>query len=700
MIFTTIAAIGGISLSSAIAKKRKASSRRSLVSCLRTNTDIVVHREQVQKATPRQPLSAVLRQLLPSASIGSKENLNHLLTLSSATLLINVVSIILLSPLAWLTVPFLLYLAINNVIYAIHNIRQKRIGSGMVDILSTLGPLLTGNFFAAALTFALYFFSRKLLLKTEDDSLASLVDVFGETPKTVWVESENLEVEVSFDSVRVGDIVVVHPGEMIPIDGQIIEGHGCVDQRALTGESQPVEKDVGDAVMASTMLLEGRLRIQVEKAGAETTAAQVGNILKNTVDFKSTVLSRSEKIVDKGAIPTLAFSALALPILGVGGAVAALYASFGYHMRIAGPLGVLNFLRLASENGILIKDGRCLELLRDVDTFVFDKTGTLTEDVPTVGQVYTCNTMAEQTLLAYAAAAEDKQAHPIAHAIRQEASNRGLTFPAITDSKVEMGYGLTVRIEHQWVYVGSARFMEKENIAIPTEILVAQEQCHMNGYSLIYVAVDGQLCGAIELHPTIRPEARTLVDGLLAQGKAVYILSGDHEQPTQKLAQTLGIEHYFAGVLPQNKADVIEQLQAEGKSVCFVGDGINDAIALKKANVSISLAGASTAATDSAGVILMDGTLNKLMTLLDIAHQLDKNLRRGTLMTVIPGILCVAGVFFFNLGAAGAIIWYNLALGGSVANALLPGRTSRQKLGKRTANKTNLLTVEDRAVQV
>ncbi len=448
---------------------------------------------------------------------------------------------------------------------------------------------------------------------------------------------------------------------------------------AHAGESQPVDKEIGDDVFASTILLSGKVGIQVEKAGSETVAAQIGDILTRTADFKSQVLSRSEKIVNQGAGPTLALSALTLPILGPQSAVAMLFASFGYHMRIAGPLGVLNFLRIASENGILIKDGRSIELLSGIDTFVFDKTGTLTEEIPTVGTLYTCNDLAEDELLTIAAAAEYKQAHPIAQAIRQEAKKRGLTLPAIHDAKVEVGYGLKVRLTtwleqptDKLIRVGSARFMETEGIAIPNDIKQAEERCHAEGYSLVYVAIDEQLGGAIELHPTIRPEAQEIVRELQARNISIYIISGDHKKPTKKLAQALGIEHYFAEVLPQDKASLIEQLQKEGKSVCFVGDGINDSIALKQANVSISLRGASTIATDTAGIILMDGSLKQLISLLDIAQNLDANLSRGTIMTIVPGIICVGGVLFLHLGVVSAIIWYNIALWASVSNALLP----------------------------
>ena len=312
-------------------------------------------------------------------------------------------------PLAWMSVPALLYLTgfITKKFFQVE-LKEGRIGVGLIDVLTTVGPIATGHFFATSLSLSFYFFSRKLLIKTEDHSRKSLINVFGEKPSFVWIDSNGTEIEMPFETIQIGDVVIVHAGQSIPVDGNINRGHASIDERALTGESQPVEKGVGDPVLASTVVLEGKIYVNVEKAGQDTVAAQIGEILNQTADFKSQVLARSEKMVNQGAAPTLAIAALTLPFLGTQSALAVLFASFGYHMRIAGPLSVLNFLGIASENGILIKDGRSIELLSDVDTFVFDKTGTLTEEVPTIGKLYTCHGYSENKLLTVAAAAEYK----------------------------------------------------------------------------------------------------------------------------------------------------------------------------------------------------------------------------------------------------------------------------------------------------
>ncbi len=624
----------------------------------------------------------------------AEKKANRELMYSSVALMLTTGGALFYAPLNLLSVPIILMTLKQYVVRAYRGVfHEKKVGVAVIDLLGNAGPLLTGHFFVAALAVHLSNLSRKLLIKTEDHSHNSLTNVFGQQPRFVWVQQGEgqVEVQIPFDTLRVDDIVVVQAGQSIPIDGTITSGIGQIDQRALTGESQPVEKAVGESVFASTLLLSGRIGIQVEKTGASTVAAQIGDILNSTADFKSQVQSRGNKIVDQGALPTVLLSMLALPLFGPESALAMFFAAFGYHMRHAAPIAVLNYLGMASQNGVLIKDGRSLELLSEVDTFVFDKTGTLTEEVPTVGQIYCSNGYVERDLLTYAAAAEHKQTHPIAQAILNEARRQELPLLTINEAEVKLGYGLKVMVQarldekSKLIRVGSRRFMEMEGIAMVPDYQEIQETCYEEGHSLVYVAIGNQLGGAIELRPTIRSEAKEIIHQLKKRNMSMVIISGDHEKPTKKLAQELGIERYFAEVLPQDKASLVKQLQQgpkgrngetpvqqSQKSVCFIGDGINDSIALKTANVSISLRGASTAATDSASIILMDATLNQLIPLLDMANSLDANLKRGTILTILPGLICVGGVFFFHFSLLSGVLLYYGGLAASISNAMLP----------------------------
>jgi heavy metal translocating P-type ATPase len=581
-----------------------------------------------------------------------------------------------------LSIPAIIYIQIPFILRGSDELFKKRkIGAATLDAIICIVMTALQYFFAIAFFSILYYISRKILLKTEDSSRQSLIDIWGETPRFVWIIQRDVEIEIPFDKLQVGDVIVVNAGETIPIDGIIEKGIGSVDQHILTGEAQPTEKIIGDSVFASTVLLSGRLHIKVNKAGTETIAAKIKHILNNTTDYKSSLQARGEQMTEQAALPTLLLSGITLAALGAPSAVTILLSSFGGQMRVVAPISVLNFLKMASEQSILIKDGRALEALNNVDTIVFDKTGTLTQEQPFVQSIQTCFEYSENDILRYAAAAEYKQKHPIALAILQEAQTRHLELPMIDEASYEVGYGLKVRLDDKLIRVGSIRFMTLENILIPSSIQTLQTKSQEQGASLVYVAVNEQLSGAIELRSTIRKEAKQVIQNLQQRGMNIVIISGDHEKPTQQLAQDLGIEQYFAETLPEHKAELIEQLQKEGKSVCFVGDGINDSIALKKANVSISLRGASTIATDTAQVILMDESLKQLPLLFDLANRLDKNLRNSFMIAITPGVICVGGVYLFHLGVIMTTVIYNISVGLGVTNAMLP-KFNRKSISK------------------
>ena len=440
----------------------------------------------------------------------------------------------------------------------------------------------------------------------------------------------------------------------------------------LTGESQPSEKMVADEVFAASLVLAGRVQIQVERAGAATIAAQIGEILAQTADFKQVFDSRSQELANRWTLPTLVAAGLALPLHGASGGIAILLSSLGYNLRIVGPLSMLNFLRLAAKQGVLVKDARALELLQTIDTVVFDKTGTLTLEQPQVHQIHTYHGWTDATVLAYAAAAESRQSHPIAHAILAAAQAQALTIPAVVEARYEVGYGIKVNLDDNTVHVGSERFMGMEGIPVPAELTELHSAIHQQGHSLVLVSINHTIAGAIELAPTIRPEAKQLVQELHAQEKAIYIISGDREEPTRHLAEALGIEAYFANTLPERKADLLKELQASGKKVCFVGDGINDAIALKQADVSISLRGASTIATDTAQIVLMDGSLDLVAHLFDLTAAYEENMRMNQFTSMAPGLFVISGVFFLNFGVITSIMLYNLGLVAGVTNAMTP----------------------------
>ena len=593
-------------------------------------------------------------------------------------------------PLAIWSLAGILYVALPWFKTAFDELRHDRVIS--IDTLSviTISICLFKEYYVLTLfSTLLYVGSKKLLIKIKDDSQKSIIDVFRLHPRTVWLLKSGVEVEMPFEQLEVGDIVVVHTGETIPIDGTIREGMASIDQHVLTGEAQLVEKGPSEAVFASTVVLAGQIYIEVEKTGEETTVAQIGQILNQTASYQTNLQLRAKTMTDKTVLPTLIVGAFCLPVVGAVTTAALLNTHFGYRMLVTAPIGILTFLHIMSQHGILVKDGRTLDFLTQIDTVVFDKTGTLTQQQPYVRQIYSYDHDHANDVLAVAAAAEYKQSHPIALAIIQEAERRQVEIPILEEAEYKVGYGLTVTIDEQLIRVGSIRFMKHEGITIPPAALEHIDSAHAQGHSLVMVARQNKLIGAIELLPTIRPEAPEIIQQLRKLGiTSMYIISGDQEAPTRKLAHDLGIDHYYAETLPQNKAEIIEELQRAGKTVCYVGDGINDAIALKKAHISISLSGASTAATDTAQIILMDESLSQLPRLFELAHEFDANLKTSFSAILSCSLLTLGGVCFLNFGLLSTILLKNVGLVIALTNSMLP-RLKYQQLTQQSTIKPN-----------
>jgi len=553
---------------------------------------------------------------------------------------------------------------------------ERRIGAEVLDTVGVLTMLATHHFVSSAFIFLVYAGSRKLQLKTQREAQDSVVDAFSRRVEMVWLWREGTEVSVPLESLRVGDVVVVDAGSPIPVDGVVQHGYGVVDQQVLTGESQPLEKGIGDKVFASTVVVSGRLRVEVLTTGQATVAAEIAETLQRTADATSSLEARGQAIADALAGPMLALGAVSYPLVGATRSIALLNASFLDNMRFFNPVSMLNHLREAYDAGILVKDGRSLQVLPKVDTIIFDKTGTLTRGQLRISDVYPTRGTVEEDVVLYAAAAEHRQTHPIARALVEEARRRGKLIEAVDETAYEVGRGLTAHAGEHTLRVGSRLFMAAHEVPIPDAITERERDSHGRGHALVYVARDQALVGAIELEPTLRPEAEQVVSALRKRGVAMYLLSGDHEAPTRAMAHALGFDGYFAGVLPADKARMIDELQAQGRTVCFVGDGINDAIALKKAAVSISIGGASAVATDSAQITLLEEGLEQIPRVFGIADDFQRNIKHITIALGVPSAIGIGGVFLAGLGPNAMTALYGASLTVGMAVALWPRRAT------------------------
>lgn len=621
-----------------------------------------------------------IQELSLDEDVLSKEQkmANHQFNYAVTVAISTVTTAIVFPPLLLLHIPFFFLVTIPIYQEAYQDIfRRRRMTTTVVDAAVTFGALVYAPFNPSVLLigsiFGLVFsWTNKIVARVKRGTREQLTNLMGEQPKTVWLLRDGLEVEVPFETVQANDLVVIDAGQMIPIDGLIDEGVASIDQHLLTGEAQPAEKGVGDPVFAATMVMAGRIVVQVQQTGQETAVAQIGQMLMETADFTSSVELRGKEIANRAVLPTLGLAGISLPFIGPSGALAILFSNVGGSMKMVGPLSVLNYLQRMAHQGILIKDGRALEHIRQVDTVVFDKTGTLTLEQPHVSAIHTWGEIDDATVLRYAAAAEQRQSHPIAKAILQEAAARELALPTISEAAYEVGYGIQVTIDDLRIRVGSQRYMAMEGIALPDSLVQTTQQAYDQGHSLVYVALDDQLAGAIELQPTVRPEAKAIIDYLQERGIETYILSGDHEEPTRALAAELGVDQYFAETRPEEKAKEISRLQEAGHFVCFIGDGINDAIALKQAEISISLRGATTIATDTAQIVMMDQTLTQLPALFAGADAFEGNMQTNLLTSVVPGVFIIGGAFAGIVGYGASTVIYTVGLGAGVVNAMLP----------------------------
>lgn len=542
--------------------------------------------------------------------------------------------------------------------------QHRTLGHDFLVSLLMVSGLVAQQFFPLALGMFFYYFGKKLLLQSQNHSKAMISDLFHQKVENVWVIKDGTEVELSIEEVQTHDHIVVNAGDVIPIDGKIMHGEALVDQQVLTGESQPIEKSLGDAVFSSTQLMSGRLVVQVEKTGSDTAVSKIANILQHSADHRVSVLTQGEKLADKVAMPLVTLATVVTPYWGLASASSVLSSSFGNRLQITGSLSVLNHLDLATQKGILIKDGRALEKLSQVDTVLFDKTGTLTEEQPSLGQIIMLDPdYPEEELLAEAAAAEYQLSHPIAKAIVNAAEAQAVDFPIIDTNHFQIGLGVTVTIQDKTVLVGSLRFIEQANIEISAEVYARLEASHLAGHTIVFVAVNQTLKGLLEIHPTVRPEVKQTLMRLKQLGvKSLVIVSGDHEKPTQLLAQALGMDAYFSQVMPEDKGKIVKDLQQQGKTVCFIGDGVNDAIAIQQADVSISIDGATNVAMDLAQIILMDGSLKRLGELFETALSLDVNLKKTINLVYAQTAINLAGIFFFGFGLLTTVLVNNSLL--------------------------------------
>ena len=478
-------------------------------------------------------------------------------------------------------------------------------------------------------------------------------------PLVATVIRGDAEVEIPAAEVRVGDMVVVRPGEKIPVDGRVHEGRSAVDESMVTGESIPVEKAPGDEVVGGTINASGVIHFVAERVGSQMVLSRIVRMVRDAQGAKPPI----QRVVDVVAsyfvpavmiISVVSFAAWYTfgpePALSYAMvvAVAVLVIACPCALGLATPISIMVAVGKAAEHGILIRNGEALQLARAVDTIVLDKTGTVTQGAATLTDVVPLADVSEEDLLGLAAAVEAGSEHPLGRAVVDGASRRGVRSERATDFVAVPGQGVRAKVGERTVLVGTASFLAEAGV--DTEDLERKATAlAADGRTPILAAADGRPLGALGIFDPVKPDSVEAIRRLQALGKHVVIMTGDHEATARAVAREVGVDTVFARVLPEQKAQRIAELQKQGGCVAMVGDGINDAPALAQADVGIAIGTGTDVAMEAADVTLMGGSLGGVVDLMEISEATFANIRQnlvGAFIYNVLGIPVAAGVFY------------------------------------------------------
>jgi Cu2+-exporting ATPase len=461
----------------------------------------------------------------------------------------------------------------------------------------------------------------------------------------------------------------------VPADGVLVEGSLAVDEKALTGESVPRERVAGDRVMAASVAVHGQAVVEVERAGGDTVAARIVQILEGAGSKPMTLQRNAERVADRLVLPTFGAAGAAWALSGmVDRLTSVLITDFGTGVRVAVPTSALAAMTLAARAGVLVKGATFLERLAEADTVVFDKTGTLTLGVPEVTRIVALGRWDDVEIASFAAAAESNQSHPIADAIRRHAERIGAPRRDAENGteSYRIGLGLHALVQGHHVLVGNARMM-RENGVDPARALPVCDELGTSGASCVLLAIDGKLAAVLGYADAPRPESAEVVSLLKAGGRRrVLLLSGDARAPVQAIARIVGIDEAVAEVLPTNKAEVVRRLKSEGRKVAMVGDGINDAPALAEADVGISLHGGTDVALETADVVLLEGGLARLPAVFEVADQAMARVKQVLGIVLLPNVVAIAAGAFGLINPVLAAVVNNGSTIAAAGHALAP----------------------------
>ena len=477
---------------------------------------------------------------------------------------------------------------------------------------------------------------KYLEAKTKGKTSEAIKKLMGLAPKKATIIVDGVEKIISIDEVKVGDVILVKPGEKLPVDGEIVEGTTTIDESMLTGESIPIDKNIGDKVFGASINKFGMFKYKATKVGKDTALAQIIKLVEQAQGSKAPIAKMAD-IISGYFVPTVitlaVISSIVWAISGKGLEfsltifIAVLVIACPCALGLATPTAIMVGTGKGAENGILIKSGVALEGAHKINTVVFDKTGTITEGKPKVTDIVTKG-LSEDELLRYASSAEKGSEHPLGEAIVVAGVERGLELFEITSFKSVPGEGIVTLINDKNILIGNNKLMKNNNIDI-TSVENDVKSLASQGKTPMYMAIDGDLAGVIAVADTLKANSKKAVEALHKLGIEVVMLTGDNEKTAQAIAKEVGIDKVVSDVLPGDKANEVKRLQDEGKNVAMVGDGINDAPALAMANIGIAIGSGTDVAIESADIVLMRSDILDVVGAIQLSKATIKNIKEN-----------------------------------------------------------------------
>ena len=505
-------------------------------------------------------------------------------------------------------------------------------------------------FDTAVVITVLVLLGQVLELRARGRTSMAIRQLLGMAPKTARVIRGGEEADVPLPHVKAGDMLRVRPGEKIPVDGVVIDGRSSVDESMVTGEPIPVEKAAGDTLTGATINGTGSLTMRAERVGNDTLLAQIVRMVSDAQRTRAPI-QRLADVVAGWFVPAVV-------------AVAVLIIACPCALGLATPMAIMVGTGRGAAAGVLIKNAEALERLEKVDTLVVDKTGTLTEGKPKLAQVTAAAGFDEADVLRLAAGLEQASEHPLAAAIVAGAHERGIDVPTVSDFDSVTGRGVVGTVEGRRVLLGNATLLEENRIAV-ADLSEALERQRSEGQTVMFLAVDGRLAGTIGAADPIKESTADAIRMLHDENLRIVMLTGDSQATAAAVAAKLGIDEVIAGVLPEQKREVIQRLQREGRVVAMAGDGINDAPALAEASVGIAMGTGTDVAMESAGITLVKGDLRAIVRARRLSRATMKNIRQNLFLAFVynaAGVPVAAGILYPFLGILISPIWASAAM--------------------------------------